>query len=45
MSWTYSGNPTASALDEVRFLITDTDQTKPYTLSNEEINYALMCLP
>jgi len=41
MSWTYSGNPASSALDEVRFLLGDTISTKPYTLSNEEINYAI----
>ena len=40
MAWTYSGNPGASNLDEVRFLIQDTDSTDPL-LSNEEINYLL----
>ena len=40
MTWTYSGNPGASALDEVRFLIQDTDTTDQL-LSNEEINYLL----
>lgn len=40
MTFTYSGNPGASALDEVRFLIQDTD-TNDQLLSNEEINYLL----
>jgi hypothetical protein len=40
MTFTYSGNPGASALDEVRFLIQDTDSTDPL-LTNEEINYLL----
>lgn len=41
MSWTYSGNPSASALAEVRFLIADTDSTKAWTLQDGEISYAL----
>lgn len=40
MTWTYSGDPSASSLDEVRFLIGDTDSTDPL-ISNEEIAYAL----
>lgn len=40
MTFTYSGNPGASALDEVRFLIQDTD-SNDQLLSNEEINYLL----
>lgn len=40
MTFTYSGNPGASALDEVRFLIQDTD-TNEQLLSNEEITYLL----
>jgi uncharacterized SAM-binding protein YcdF (DUF218 family) len=40
MAWTYSGNPGASPLDEVRFLIQDTDSTSQL-LSNEELNYLL----
>lgn len=40
MTWTYSGNPGASLLDEVRFLIQDTD-TDDQFLSNEEIEYLL----
>ena len=40
MTWTYSGNPGASARDEVRFLIQDTDTTDQL-LSNEEIDYLL----
>jgi len=40
MSWTYSGNPSASPLDEVRFLIGDTDTDKQL-ISDEEIAYNL----
>ena len=36
MTWTYSGNPSASALDAIRFLIGDTDTNDPL-ISNEEI--------
>jgi hypothetical protein len=38
MTWTYSGNPAASALDQVRFTIGDTDTTDQQ-LSNEEITW------
>jgi len=38
MTWSYSGDPGDSALDEIRFLIQDTD-TNDQLLSNEEINY------
>jgi len=38
MTWSYSGDPGASALDEIRFLIGDTD-TSSQLLSNEEIDY------
>jgi hypothetical protein len=41
MSWSYSGNPSSTPLDEVRFLTSDTDQTKPWTLQDEEIQYAI----
>ena len=41
MTFTYSGDPGASALDEVRFLIQDTD-TNDQLLSNEEIEYLLL---
>jgi hypothetical protein len=40
MTWTYSGNPGASDLDEVRFLIQDTDSTAQL-LSNEELTYLI----
>jgi hypothetical protein len=40
-AWSYSGNPASSALDEVRYLIGDTDQTKPWSLSDAEIAYAI----
>lgn len=36
--WTYSGDPTDSAKDEVRFLIGDTDSSTQL-ISDEEINY------
>lgn len=39
-TWTYSGNPAASALDQVRFLLTDTD-TADQLLSDEEILWSL----
>jgi hypothetical protein len=38
MTWSYSGNPASSSLDEIRFLIQDTDTTDQL-LSNEEIDY------
>lgn len=38
MTWSYSGDPGASTLDEIRFLIQDTD-TDDQLLSNEEITY------
>ncbi|MBU1449110.1 hypothetical protein KKF45_04690 [Patescibacteria group bacterium] len=40
MTWTYSGDPAASDLDQVRFLIGDTD-TLDQQLSNEEIAWLL----
>lgn len=40
MSWSYSGNPTASDKDKIRFLIGDTDQTDQL-LQDEEITYLL----
>ena len=40
MTWTYSGNPGASDLDEIRFLIQDTDEDSQL-LSNEELLYLL----
>lgn len=41
MSWSYTGNPSSSALDEVRYLIGDTVKANEWTLSNEEIQYAV----
>ena len=38
MAWSYSGNPGASALDLIRFLIQDTD-INDQLLSNEELTY------
>lgn len=40
MSFTYSGNPASSSLDEVRFLLSDTESENPL-LSNEEVEYLL----
>ena len=40
MTWSYSGDPSSSNLDQVRFLIGDTDTTNQQ-LSNEEINFLL----
>jgi len=40
MSWTYSGDPTASTRDQVRFLIGDTD-TDDQQLTDAEVDYAL----
>ena len=40
MAWTYSGNPAASALDSVRFLIGDTDTTNQL-LADAEITWLL----
>ena len=39
-TWTYSGNPAASSLDQVRFLIGDTD-TNDQLISDEEILWSL----
>lgn len=40
MTWTYSGNPGASTLDEVRFLIQDTNEDDQQ-LQDEELNYLI----
>ena len=40
MSWSYSGNPSSSQLDELRFRIGDTDSTDPQ-LQNEELQYII----
>lgn len=40
MTWTYSGDPSDSTRDAVRFLIGDTDTTDQL-ISNEEIDYML----
>lgn len=45
MAWTYSGDPRNSKLDEVRFLIADTDQNKAWTLLDGEIQYAVSLYP
>lgn len=44
MTWSYSGNPGSSTLDEVRFLIGDTDTTDQL-LSNEELNWIIGSQP
>lgn len=40
MTWTYSGDPSATARDEVRFLTGDTDTTDQL-VTDEEIAYAI----
>lgn len=40
MTWSYSGDPSTSARDEVRFLVGDTDSAAQL-VSDEEIAYAL----
>ena len=40
MTWAYSGDPSVSTKDEVRFLIGDTDTTDQQ-ISDEEITYAI----
>lgn len=40
MSFSYSGDPSSSALDEARFLIGDTDSSRPI-MQDEEIQYIL----
>ena len=40
MSFTYSGDPSASQLDECRFLVGDTDEKNPI-MQDEEINYII----
>lgn len=40
MSFSYSGNPAASKLDECRFLLSDTDENNPI-LQDEEINFII----
>lgn len=41
MTWTYSGDPSASPKDAVRFLLGDTDSTFTLTLSDSEIAFLL----
>jgi len=40
MAWSYSGNPSSSGKDEVRFLVQDTDSNDPMA-SDEEILFML----
>lgn len=40
MTWSYSGDPSTTPKDKVRFLIGDTEQNDPL-LQDEEINFAL----
>lgn len=40
MSWTYSGNPASSILDECRFLTGDTNKDAPI-MQDEEIQYLI----
>lgn len=41
MSWSYSGDPSASTRDLVRFLIRDTESADPL-LTNEELDYLVL---
>ena len=41
MTWTYAGDPSATSLASIRFLIGDTDTTDQL-LSDEEINYLIV---
>jgi len=40
MTWSYGGDPTNDKVDEVRFLVGDTDEDDPL-ISDEEIEYML----
>ncbi len=40
MSWTYSGDPSTSKLDECRFIVGDTLANEP-VMQNEEIQYLI----
>lgn len=40
MSWSYSGDPTKSKLDECRFLLGDTNESSPI-MQDEEIQYII----
>lgn len=40
MSWSYSGNPDSSKLDECRFLLGDTNEKQPI-MQDEEIQYII----
>ena len=40
MSFSYSGNPSESAIDECRFLLGDTDENNPI-MQDEEIEYII----
>jgi hypothetical protein len=40
MTWTYSGDPSSSDLDKVRFLVGDTDEALPL-MQDEEINFLI----
>ena len=40
MSWSYTGDPTSSDLDALRFLVSDTDEDSP-VFTNEELEYLI----
>ena len=40
MSWSYSGNPAYSQLDELRFMIGDTSESEPI-MQDEELEYLI----
>lgn len=41
MAWTYSGDPSTSPRDQVRFLLGDTKGQQPVSLSDAEIDWLL----
>lgn len=45
MSWTYSGDPSASDADAVRFLVGDVDENADQTLTDQEIDYLVASWP
>lgn len=42
MSWTYTADPTSSAMDAVRFLVGDTNPDAEFTMQDEEIYWNLL---
>lgn len=44
-TWTYSGDPTSSTRDAVRYWSCDTDSTKPWTNQDAELDYLIGLFP